>query len=76
VHYFKVVHYIGNMGLFGTQTIDGYKKTTHFDWYGLRLAMGTTLEDPPGVLGIADRGMAFFPPNSLLGPLFMVPNDR
>lgn len=38
--------------------------------------MGTTLEDPPGVLGIADGGMAFFPPNSLLGPLFMVPYDR
>lgn len=44
-------------------------KHTHLDWYGLRLAMGTILELPPGVLGMADG--AFFP-KSLLNPLFTV----
>lgn len=31
--------------------------STYFDRYGLRLAMGTTLEGPPGVVGAA----GFFP---------------
>ena len=43
-------------------------RATHLDWEGLRLAMGTTLEEPPGVLGHA--GGAFLT-KSLLGPLCM-----